>query len=291
MLGLDPAGDEAGVPQDLQVLRDRGLADVERVGQLAHVSFAVSQLVEYPTPGRVGHHREGVGHHPDIIASRPFAWGGRSRRMQAGTLRSMTSTSSRVASRSFSLWSVVVAVDSMTAADYLATPEGRPGSEELICGTVVVNEPQLIHMRAQQEVHFALMTCVRAGRARGMVGLPADVRIDDSNVFAPDVWWVAEERKPGPGSRLLDGVPDLVVEVRSPSTWARDLGVKLPAYEAARVPEAWFVDTAARSVLVFRRSGAVTPTFDIRFEVSAEDDLVSPMLSDFTLNVATLFAD
>lgn len=52
----------------------------------------------------------------------------------------------------------------------------------------------------------------------------------------------------------LDFVPDLAVEVRSPSTWRYDTTVKFRLYEVAGVGEVWLVDTASKSVLVSRRS-------------------------------------
>jgi hypothetical protein len=40
--------------------------------------------------------------------------------------------------------------------------------------------------------------------------------------------------------------------------------------------EAWYVDSKARSVLVFRRPCAESPTFDVRLEVPAPGALASP---------------
>jgi hypothetical protein len=42
-------------------------------------------------------------------------------------------------------------------------------------------------------------------------------------------------------------------------------------------------------VLVFRRSNPESPTFDTRFEVSAEETLTSPLLPGFALEVGTIF--
>ena len=87
----------------------------------------------------------------------------------------------------------------------------------------------------------------------------------------------------------LDGLPDLVIEIRSPSTWIRDLRVKLPRYEAAGVPEAWYVDTEARMVLVFRRSRADAPAFDVSLELGVDQELTSPLLPEFALPVGQIF--
>ena len=53
----------------------------------------------------------------------------------------------------------------------------------------------------------------------------------------------------------LSGPPDLVVEILSPGTAARDLGLKLEQYEIAGIPEYWIVDPESegeRKVRPFR---------------------------------------
>jgi Uma2 family endonuclease len=76
--------------------------------------------------------------------------------------------------------------------------------------------------------------------------------------------------------------------VRSPSTWRYDIGAKKAAYERHGLHELWLVDTAADAVLVFRRSPE-SPTFDISLELTADDELASPLLPGFALSPRTLF--
>lgn len=108
-------------------------------------------------------------------------------------------------------------------------------------------------------------------------------------MLAPDVIWVSEGRLPADGTHL-DIVPELVVEVRSPSTWRYDTTVKeFRIYEASGVHEAWMVDTASNTVLVYRRSSPQQLTFDIALELGAGDVLTTPMLDGFALDITALF--
>ena len=66
-----------------------------------------------------------------------------------------------------------------------------------------------------------------------------DVVADEHNVFGPDVVWLSEEGIPDRLDKRLAGMPDLAVEVRSPSTWRYDIGSKRAAYERAGLPELW----------------------------------------------------
>ena len=62
-------------------------------------------------------------------------------------------------------------------------------------------------------------------------------------------------------------MPDLAVEVRSPSTWRFDIGTKKRGYEAAGLGELWLVDTVGDRVIVHRRSHPDAVEFDVTFEV------------------------
>jgi Uma2 family endonuclease len=73
-------------------------------------------------------------------------------------------------------------------------------------------------------------------------------------------------------------VPELVVEVRSDSTWRYDIGRKRELYQRHGVKEIWLVDTARRSVLVYRGDHAL--------EIS--DTLTSPLFPGFAATVGEL---
>ena len=186
---------------------------------------------------------------------------------RAGTIESMTT------------------VTKLTAEEFLAMDDPRRGLQ-LIDGEVVVNQPGWIHQQAGTRLLTALDRWIVDGGGNGVAIMPLDVRLADDQVYAPDVLWYASgreipERAPYP-------LPDLAVEVRSPSTWRYDVGVKQRVYEARGLPELWLVDTESRSVLVYRRSAPQTPEFDVALEET--DTLASPLLPGFELPVSRLFA-
>ena len=176
----------------------------------------------------------------------------------------------------------------MTADEFFALGEA-PFRYQLVDGALVVNEPTLPHQFAAKNILFALDSWTRGDSGRGLASMPADFRFDDRNIYAPDVWWVGEGRKPARGDLYLRGLPDLIVEVRSPSTWHKDLGRKKLRYEAAGVAELWFVDTEADTVLVFRRSSPDCAAFDVDMELGEGDTLTSPLLPGFALPVEDVF--
>lgn len=175
----------------------------------------------------------------------------------------------------------------MTALEFLALPDA-PFQHQLIDGELIVNEPRLPHQVATNNLAVALTNWRRAAPGRGFASIPADFEIDAHNVFAPDLWWVAEERRPERGQLAIEGLPDLVVEVRSPSTWRYDVGRKKRRYEEGGVAELWLVDTVG-VVLVYRRSEPSVPTFDVELELDETAVLTSPLLAGFSLAVREIF--
>ena len=67
----------------------------------------------------------------------------------------------------------------------------------------------------------------------------------------PDILFVKLGRLERLGKDCLEGAPDLIVEILSPSNWVFDRQEKIQAYESAGVPEYWIIDCRARTVEVF----------------------------------------
>ncbi len=178
----------------------------------------------------------------------------------------------------------------MTAQEFLAEPEPERGwPVSLVEGEVVVNDPTILHGAVQKAILLALESWIRAGSDRGLVTYPHDVQLDARNVFKPDVLWYSAVRAPAMTDRPPYPMPDLAVEVRSPSTWRYDVGAKKAGYERHGLAELWLVDTSAEAVLVFRRSRPGAPAFDIALELEQGEHIASPLLPGLRLAVARLF--
>ncbi|WP_420442693.1 Uma2 family endonuclease [Candidatus Palauibacter sp.] len=97
--------------------------------------------------------------------------------------------------------------------------------------------------------------CVRCSpRGRGVLLVaPVGVEFPDTREgVQPDLLFVSGERLGIIGDASLRGVPDLVVEILSPSTAGRDRTIKLELYERQGVPEYWIVDPDEGVVDVWR---------------------------------------
>ena len=122
---------------------------------------------------------------------------------------------------------------------------------ELLDGEVLVTpSPSPMHQRVVAELIALLRPAVPPDW--WVLPGPLDVELETNEgdtVLQPDLLVARRERLTAKGH---DGPPVLVVEVLSPTTWQRDLGVKMAAYAQAGVPHYWVVAPATRSITVYQ---------------------------------------
>jgi Uma2 family endonuclease len=176
----------------------------------------------------------------------------------------------------------------MTVAEFIDAVAGVRERAQLIDGVMVVDQPRFRHQDAVGEIFSALRAWTLRRDGRGYVSLPLDVILDRHNLYGPDVLWYADEaRIDREGHQQV--MPDLVVEVRSPSTWHLDVGKKREMYEHYGLPELWLVDTVGCDVRVLRRSRPGAPSFDVETKVAYDEVLTSPQLPGFELPLREVF--
>jgi Uma2 family endonuclease len=171
----------------------------------------------------------------------------------------------------------------LTYEDYLLLPDdGR--RHEIIDGEHYVSpSPNTRHQRLVKRISLALYPFENAGLGE-VFWSPYDVVLSIFDVVQPDVFFVTAARSHIIVEKNVQGAPDLVVEILSPSNRQYDEQFKLKTYERLGVAEYWIVDPDERCVSVFRRSGD-------RFQrIDAGDALTTPILPEFALSLQKLFA-
>ena len=141
-----------------------------------------------------------------------------------------------------------------TVEDYLALPDDVRA--ELIGGELYVTpSPTLRHQDAVAMIWRLLDGhAVRTGAGRAWVA-PADVHLPSGDIVQPDVLFVRGDRMEI-ARDVVEGAPDLVVEVVSPSNAERDRVVKRDLYATNGVPAYWIVDPGEGTIEVLRLEGA-----------------------------------
>jgi Uma2 family endonuclease len=136
---------------------------------------------------------------------------------------------------------------------------------------------------AQGELHHALRRWQEDAADEGLCRQDVFVAFPDGSRLAPDISWWSAERRPTDSRGPMKTIPDLVVEVLSPSTRVNDEGAKREVYMSSGIRELWLADPDARTVTRVRP--------EVEDEVLAEGDLLrSVLLGGFELDVARAFS-
>lgn len=174
----------------------------------------------------------------------------------------------------------------MSLEEFLALPETNQKVELLDGEVIVMSEPTMVHMDVVLWIgtEFSLWTRRHGGRAyvdNFSLLLPVD------QVAQPDVVLIRAEHLVHRYPRPQRFPPDLVVEVSSPTTGHRDLGLKRDGYAAMGIGEYWFVDLPAGEVRVHRPTGGGYRLEAVRV---AGDTLTTAVAPGLALEVAQLLS-
>ena len=113
------------------------------------------------------------------------------------------------------------------------------------------------HSAVQLFVHAVLSICAAKQGSGEVFASQFEMRLGLQR-FVPDVSFVRTEHLDRVLPTRIEGPADLVVEVLSPDSVARDRGVKLRDYAAAGVQEYWLLDPEAERIEVYARQPAGT---------------------------------
>ena len=172
-----------------------------------------------------------------------------------------------------------------TYEDYCNLPEDE--RYELIDGELIMAAaPSVIHQIVQDNIGNPLSTFVRTNGLGRVFYAATDVYLSDTNVVQPDLLFVRRERAHILTYGVINGAPDLVVEILSPSTARRDRTQKRELYARFRVPEYWQADADDLNVLVLALAG---DDYEVVGVYGLGDTLVSPLLPGFSLDVDDIF--
>ena len=130
----------------------------------------------------------------------------------------------------------------LTYRDYADLPE-EPGYRLEIIDGVLMREPSpgFHNQRVSRRLQRVLEDYFIGIDPKGEVFCaPLDLSLCEYNVVQPDLFYLPGNR---PARQMpIDALPELVVEITSPSTSRKDRVKKLSHYQAAGVPHYWILD-------------------------------------------------
>ena len=177
----------------------------------------------------------------------------------------------------------------LTYDDFLLFPDDGKRHELIDGEHYVTPSPNRSHQVIAGNIFALLWTHLDAHGGGQAFTAPFDVVFSNFDVVEPDVLFVSDQRASQIMTAMnVQGAPDLVVEVGSPSTRRRDEKLKHQLYERFGVSEYWVVDPDLELVKVFR---PVESRYVRVHELTNEqgDVLTTPLIPGLELPLVRIF--
>lgn len=167
-----------------------------------------------------------------------------------------------------------------TVEDYLQLEEGLLA--QLINGDLIMSPaPTPKHQRVLRELYDCLKELDLKGE---LFFSPIDLYVDAKNVLQPDLVFIADMQKEIITSRGIEGAPDLVIEVLSPSNSFIDRNTKKRKYLEFGVKEYWIVDPGNQTLEIY------TDDLDKPLlYLAGEGEVTSPLLDGSGFELSRIF--
>ena len=175
-----------------------------------------------------------------------------------------------------------------TYDDYLHMPEGE--RYELLNGELIlVASPSMAHQGNQARLGSRMFIFSEDNDLGRVFFSSTDVVLSDesgTDVVQPDIVFISKERERIITDANVQGAPDMVVEILSPSTSKWDWKYKRELYAKYGVREYWIIDPANRIVSVMLLKDGV---LEIAGAYVEGDTLSSAALEGFRVGVEEIF--
>lgn len=177
----------------------------------------------------------------------------------------------------------------LTYADFRRFPNDGQRHELINGKHAVTAAPNERHQRLSIRMILAIGTFLEAHPIGSLYHVPFDCVFSFFDVVEPDLLVVTNDQREILTRRNVRGAPALVIEILSPSSSARDKRSKRALYQRVGVREYWVVDPDNDCIAVHRFARSGQHRFPETLIATSGNDLTSPLLPGFALDLERLF--
>jgi Uma2 family endonuclease len=177
----------------------------------------------------------------------------------------------------------------LTYDDFVLFPDDGKRHELIDGEHYVTPSPNLRHQKILGNLYLLIGNWLEQQPIGQVYLSPFDVVFTKFDVVEPDLLYVSNERAAAVLTEAnVQGAPELVIEIGSPSTRRRDETIKRLLYERAGVSEYWVVDPEIDVVRPYRR-GATGFERPQELRADAGDVLTTALLPGLPLPLSRIF--
>jgi len=172
-----------------------------------------------------------------------------------------------------------------TYEDYLKIDDDN--QYELIGGKLIlVPAPRTIHQKITRKLIQTIGIFVDKNNLGELYGAPIDVLLNEKEKPQPDIVFISKERLDIITEMNIQGAPDLVIEILSPSTGKYDRVEKSKMYYKHGVKEYWIVDPVHKVIEIFIPGEKNWVLFQ---SYNEDNTLTSPLLDGLEIQLKDVF--
>ena len=174
----------------------------------------------------------------------------------------------------------------LTYNDYARLTPPDSGNYELHNGKIIfMPSPLAPHQIASSNLHTEIGYFVKHNQLGRLLAAPMDVRFTANDVVQPDLLFIRNERL-NIIQRIVEGAPDLIIEIKSGGNTAAEMVYKKYLYEVSRVQEYWIVYPIQQTV---RQYELIDDELHHVRTLTTNNILKSMVLTGFSMPVSAIF--
>jgi len=175
----------------------------------------------------------------------------------------------------------------LTYLDYVKLTPPDNGNFELLNGQIYfIASPKPSHQRISLRLSYFLAACVIPNNLGEIFTAPMDVVFTEYDTFQPDLLFITKEILNIIGENKIEGSPDLVVEILSPSNDANEMSYKRHIYESKGVKEYWLINVEKQMLTLYKQ---IDNELRWQKDIQKNEVLKSEIIQGFELELSNIF--
>jgi len=175
----------------------------------------------------------------------------------------------------------------LTYQEYLTFPDSDGLKKEIIEGDLYMTPaPSIKHQQISSTLFYQLFIHVAKNKLGKVLYAPCDVLLSNINVLQPDIIFIARENYDILTEYNIQGAPDLLIEILSPSTQDTDRIFKKRIYEKFGVKEYWILDPILETVEIW---SSTKNKYQLLINATKDDTIESRVIAGLRLALVTVF--
>jgi Uma2 family endonuclease len=174
----------------------------------------------------------------------------------------------------------------LTYEDYVFLPNDGRRYEILEGELSATPPPSTKHQTVSGNLLVLLSQHIRERNLGKLFHAPIDLILESSSVLQPDLLFVSSAHEHIITERAIEGVPDLVLEILSPTTTRTDRVTKAQIYARYHVPSYWIVDPEKQNIEIYLLEGAA---YRLAATLEGKTPMPAPPFEELKIAAADLF--